>query len=75
MGDIGGESPAPPASPAPPPAEGGTVPENYDNKNKENLNILLENRGMLNEDELIDLSKVQNSLGEMGTELEKLLKN
>jgi len=73
MGDIGGESPAPPSSPAPPPAEGGTVPENYDSK--ENLNILLENRGMLNEDELIDLSKVQNSLGEMGTELEKLLKN
>jgi hypothetical protein len=24
---------------------------------------------------LIDLSKVQNSLGEMGTELDKLLKN
>jgi hypothetical protein len=75
MGDMGGESPAPPESPSPaPPAEGGTVPEN-DERNKENLNILLENRGMLNEDELIDLSKVQNSLGEMGTELDKLLKN
>jgi hypothetical protein len=77
LGGFGGEStPPPPESPAPaPPAEGGgTVPENNE-RDKENLNILLENRGMLHEDELIDLSKVQNSLGEMGTELDKLLKN
>jgi hypothetical protein len=29
---------------------------------------------MLNEDELIDLSRVQESLGEMGDQLDKLLK-
>jgi len=73
MGGMGGAPSAPSESPAPPPAEAGTVPES--NFNKENLNILLENTGMLSEDELIDLSKVQNSLGEMGDELEKLLKN
>jgi hypothetical protein len=73
MGDMGGESPAPPESPSPPPAEGGTVPENNE-RNKENLNIILENSGMLSEDDIIDLSRVQESLGEMGNQLDKLLK-
>jgi hypothetical protein len=43
-------------------------------RNKENLNIILENSGMLNEDDIIDLSRVQESLGEMGNQLDKLLK-
>jgi hypothetical protein len=50
-----------------------TVPEGSYTRNSE-LNILLENTGMLNEDELIDLSRVQESLGEMGNQLDKLLK-
>jgi hypothetical protein len=43
--------------------------------NKESLNILLENSGMLGEDEVIDLSKAKKSLGEMENELNKLLRN
>jgi len=72
----GSESAAPPSeSPAPPPAEGaGTVPENIEKRNS-GLNILLENSGMLNEDELIDLGRVQESLGEIGNQLDKLLKD
>jgi hypothetical protein len=72
----GSESPAPaPESPTPPPAEGaGTVPENIEKRNS-GLNILLENSGMLNEDELIDLGRVQESLGEIGNQLDKLLKD
>jgi hypothetical protein len=72
----GSESASPPSeSPAPPPAEGaGTVPENVEKRNS-GLNILLENSGMLNEDELIDLGRVQESLGEIGNQLDKLLKD
>jgi len=72
----GSESAAPPSeSPAPPPAEGaGTVPENIEKRNS-GLNILLENSGMLNEDELLDLGRVQESLGEIGNQLDKLLKD
>jgi hypothetical protein len=77
MGDFGGGESAPPeapASPAPAPPEAApTVPEGSYTRNSE-LNILLENTGMLNEDELIDLSRVQESLGEMGNQLDKLLK-
>jgi hypothetical protein len=74
--DFGGGESAPPESPAsaesPAPAA-PTVPEGLDGRNSE-LNIILENTGMLNEDELIDLSRVQESLGEMGDQLDKLLK-
>jgi hypothetical protein len=77
MSDFGGGESAPPeapASPAPAPPEAApTVPEGSYIRNSE-LNILLENTGMLNEDELIDLSRVQESLGEMGNQLDKLLK-
>jgi hypothetical protein len=74
LGDIGGDSESPSPAPAEEPAAGGeTVPES--DFNKENLNILLENSGMLGEDEVIDLSKVKKSLGEMENQLDKLLRN
>jgi len=77
LGGFGGGESSPPESPAPAepaPAEAApTVPEGDNSRNSE-LNILLENSGMLHEDELIDLGRVQESLGEMGTQLDKLLK-
>jgi hypothetical protein len=70
--DLGGDmgSPSPSEEPSP---EAETVPEG--DFNKESLNILLENSGMLGEDEVIDLSKAKKSLGEMENELNKLLRN
>jgi hypothetical protein len=78
---TGGASPPPPSGgetelPEPSeeaPAGGETVPEGT--YNKETLNILLENTGMLGEDEMIDLSRVKKSLGEMETHLNKLLRD
>ena len=78
---TGGASPPPPSggeTELPEPAEeapagGETVPEGT--YNKETLNILLENTGMLGEDEMIDLSRVKKSLGEMETHLNKLLRD
>jgi hypothetical protein len=70
-GDLGAPS-APETGGEEPPAEAGeTLPE--ETFNKENLNILLENSGMLGEDEIIDLSKAKKSLGEMENQLDKLL--
>ena len=79
MGGFGGGESAPPEMPSAPeapaaPEAAPTVPEGDDSRNS-GLNILLENSGMLNEDELIDLGRVQESLGEMGAELDKLLKS
>ncbi len=59
------ESPAAPESPAPP------IPEST----TETMNILLENTGMLGEDEVIDLSRGGKSLGQMGEQLDKLLRS
>jgi hypothetical protein len=75
MGGFGGasETPAPPAEEAPAPEAPATVPEGINDRNDE-LNILLENSGMLNEDEILDLGRVQESLGEIGNQLDKLLK-
>ncbi len=47
----------------------GITPESK----RENLNILLESDDFLTEEEVIDLSKGRNSLGEMGVALDKLL--
>ena len=79
MGGFGGGESAPPEMPSAPeapaaPEAAPTVPEGDDSRNS-GLNILLENSGMLNEDELIDLGRVQESLGEMGAQLDKLLKS
>jgi len=62
-GDTGGE--APPAG-----GESEITPESV---KRENLNILLESQDMLTEDSYIDLSKGQDSLGDISEELDKLL--
>jgi len=82
-GDTGGESPSslggmsdigggeePPTTEEPIGGEpAGITPESK----RENLNILLESDDFLTEEEVIDLSKGRNSLGEMGVALDKLL--
>ncbi len=82
-GDAGGESPSslggmsdigggeePPTTEEPIGGEpAGITPESK----RENLNILLESDDFLTEEEVIDLSKGRNSLGEMGVALDKLL--
>jgi hypothetical protein len=59
--------------PPPPPVEGGgeVTPESVEKR--DNLKILLETDSLTNEDSFIDLSKGKNFLGEMESELEKLL--
>jgi hypothetical protein len=71
----GGEETAPPpggeATPGPPPGgEAGVTPES---KQESNYNILLENDNMLIDNEIIDLSRAKNYLGEMEEQLNKLL--
>ena len=69
MSDIGGGE-EPPTTEEPTGAEpAGITPESK----RENLNILLESDDFLTEEEVIDLSKGRNSLGEMGVALDKLL--
>ena len=69
MPSMGSSEPASeipaPESPAPP------IPESTN----ETMNILLENTGMLGEDEVIDLSRGGKSLGQMGEQLDKLLRS
>ena len=66
--ELGGEElpPAPEAG-----GEGELTPESF--KRKENWNILLESGNMTDDDSYIDLSKSRNSLGDIETELNKLL--
>ena len=76
----GGATPPPPGGapegggvpPPPPPGAGGPelAPESY---KRDNLNILLENESLIGSDQVIDLSKVKNYLGEMEHHLNKLL--
>jgi hypothetical protein len=75
-GTTSGGAPPPPGG-----AEGGTPPpaggpegmgETFNNR--DNLNILLENEGIFEEMSFIDLSKAKNYLGEMESQLSKLLK-
>lgn len=65
-----GEMPAPPAPGPEPGGEAGVTPESIE----KDMNILLEN-DMLDDDELIDLSKARKSLGEMEQKLNSLLKD
>jgi hypothetical protein len=65
----GGEEMPPPGGEAPPPG-GEITPES---KKDSNYNILLENDDMLMDDEIIDLSRAKNYLGEMEEQLSKLL--
>ena len=66
--ELGGEElpPIPEAG-----GEGELTPESF--KRKENWNILLESGNMTDDDSYIDLSKSRNSLGDIETELNKLL--
>lgn len=71
----GGEETAPPpggeeTSGPPPGGEAGVTPES---KQESNYNILLENDNMLMDNEIIDLSRAKNYLGEMEEQLNKLL--
>ncbi len=56
--------------PPPPGGEPELAPESY---KKDNLNILLENESLIGSDQVIDLSRVKNYLGEMEYHLNKLL--
>jgi len=75
-GGPSGPPPPPGGGPPPPPPpggpEGGGPPTLPENEKKNNLNILLENDGFLNE-QYLDLSKASNSLGDIEDELFKIL--
>jgi hypothetical protein len=73
-GDIGGPPPGGEDLGGAPPAgeEASVTPES---KKESNYNILLESDDFLIEDEIIDLSKGKNYLGEMEVHLNKLLNN
>jgi hypothetical protein len=68
MSDLGGGE-EPPIASEPTTEPAGITPESK----RENLNILLESDDFLTEEEVIDLSRGRNSLGEMGDALDKLL--
>ena len=70
-GDMGGMG-GPPPPPGPiPGGEAGMTPESVDKK--DNLKILLESDNLTEDDSFIDLSKAKNSLGDIETQLDKLL--
>jgi hypothetical protein len=69
-----GGAPPPPGGGAPPPPPGGEEPMGLpESEKKDNLKILLESDGLLDDETFIDLSKAKNSLGEMEIHLNKLL--
>jgi hypothetical protein len=76
-GDMGGEMGGEMA-PHPPPAGdmggemGGITPESY---GRDNLKILLESDGLIDENSFIDLSKGRNYLGEIEEQLGKILRD
>ena len=69
MGDMGGAPPPPSPEPG---GLGGVTPES---KTRDTMNILLESSDLINEDDFIDLSKARNSLGDIGDELDRILKD
>ena len=69
MGGMGGPESAPPTE-----APGGPTPP-IPESTTETMNILLENTGMVGEDEVIDLSRGGKSLGQMEEQLNKLLRS
>ena len=72
MGDMGGGG-VPPPPPGPEPGgEAGVTPES---KTRDTMNILLESSDLINEDDFIDLSRARNSLGDIGDELDRILKD
>ena len=70
--DMGGGMEGPPAPPGPEPGgDAGMTPESFGRK--DNLKILLESDNLTEDDSFIDLSKARNSLGDIETQLDKLL--
>ena len=71
-GGMGADMGGPPAPPGPEPGgDAGVTPESINKK--DNLKILLENDSLTEDDSYIDLSKARNSLGDIETQLDKLL--
>ena len=70
-----GEMPEPAGggAPPPPPPPGGEAGITPESTKKDNLNILLESENLMELDSFIDLSKGKNYLGEIETQLDKLL--
>jgi hypothetical protein len=76
-GDMGGEMGGEMAPPPPPAGDmggemGGITPESY---GRDNLKILLESDGLIDENSFIDLSKGRNYLGEIEKQLGKILRD
>ena len=71
MGGLGGEIGGPPPPPGPPGGEAGVTPESFERR--DNLKILLESDNLTEDDSFIDLSKAKNSLGDIESQLDKLL--
>jgi hypothetical protein len=69
-GDMG--MPSPPPGPEPG-GDAGVTPESVEKR--DNLKILVENYGMIEDDEFIDLSKGKNNLGDIENQLNKLLRD
>jgi hypothetical protein len=61
--------------PPPPPPAGGEEPPIPESFKRDNLKILIENDSLTESDSFIDLSKAKNSLGEIESELSKLLRD
>jgi hypothetical protein len=74
--DLGGISDIPPPPSAPPgPEPGGEAEVTPESKTRDGMNILLENNTLINEGDYIDLSRGKNSLGDIGDELDRILKD
>jgi hypothetical protein len=78
---AGGAPPPPPGgeemggAPPPSPPAGGEEPPIPESFKRDNLKILLENDSLTESDSFIDLSRAKNSLGEIESELSKLLRD
>jgi hypothetical protein len=75
LGGIGDIPPPPEPSTPPGPEPGGEAGVTPESKTIDSMNILLEKKGLINENDFIDLSKGRNSLGDIGDELDRILKD
>jgi hypothetical protein len=73
MGGLGGLGGGPELPPPPGPEPGGEAGVTPESVSRDNLKILLENDSFVDENSYIDLSKGQNSLGDIEEKLNKLL--
>ena len=72
-GEMGGDMGLPPMPPPPGPEPGGEAGVTPEGKTRDNLKILVENSNLIEEESYIDLSKARNSLGDIESQLNKLL--